>query len=130
MTEYQFDDRAHPDIPPEVVIAVYREVRPAFLVDDVPQFGSLAWTELPAGHPAREAATTRAALAWWSAEVFGNNITADAVNTIVAARLATVSKDIQGADPELWRRVARDRAARVPQQRDRSHYGAHVEGAQ
>lgn len=100
------EDEAHSDLDPDTLLRVYDAVRRDLLVDGCPEFGSAAWVRLPKGDPRRDAATTRAALAWWTARVYGRGLPADVVDRIVAARVNAASKDIAGAPdwPKLIRR--------------------------
>lgn len=81
--------------------ALFEAVAPALTSGPAPEFGSVAWLALPVGHPARQAALVRAAMAWWSGSgrVFGPGLAPDHA-------IAAASKAVQAADPQLWRDLA------------------------
>lgn len=101
MTAYPLDDRAHADLDPDTLRAVYRRVEGYLLVDS-PEFGSYAWAQLDRSDPAWAAAVIKAALAWWTARVFGDGGPAGARNE--------AAKAVHAADPQLWRDLAARRA--------------------
>jgi hypothetical protein len=106
------DDRVGPDLDPDTTAAVFRAVSDALSAGPLPQFGSPDWVALDEWDVRRYQATIRAALSWWSERVFGPDPAPDRA-------MAAASKAVHAADPELWRRLARDRAANVPVGRER-----------
>lgn len=106
------DDRVGPDLDPETRAAVFAALSEALTAGPLPQFGSHEWCQLDEWDVRRYHAALRAALAWWTAEVFGPDAGPDRLVNLA-------SKDVAGADPALWRRLASDRAAGIPVGRDR-----------
>lgn len=125
---YPLNTRVHRDLDVDTIARVYTFAQPALSAGQLPEFGSEAWAALPIDSPDKLYAIIRAAMAWWTGMAFGAEIAEDLIHRELNTRLAQASKAIQAADPDLWRRVARDRAAGVPQQRDRSRYPAPVGG--
>jgi hypothetical protein len=106
------ENRVHPDLDFDTLAAVHRFVSVALTAGSVPEFGSPEWVELATDDPARGYATTRAALAWWSARVLGPGLPADVVDRIIAEWLADAGTAVYAADPGLWQSLARRRVQR------------------
>lgn len=114
-----------PDLDSDTTAAVLRAVKGSLTAGPCPEFGSPEWAGLPVDDPRRAHACVRAALAWWSATVFGPGVPADVLDREFARRMAGASRDVhRAAGPGLWSRLARDRAFGVPVQRARSEYAA------
>jgi hypothetical protein len=109
------DDRVGPDLDTDTTDAVFRAVSDSLSAGPLPQFGSPDWVALDEWDVLRYHAVLRAALAWWTGQVFGPDPAPDRA-------MADASKAVQAADPAVWRRVARDRAIGVPQGSDRRTY--------
>jgi hypothetical protein len=110
------DDWVGPDLAPDTTNAVFRAVSDSLSAGPLPEFGSHDWLQLDKDDPRRFYATVRAALAWWSAQVFGPDPRPDRL-------VNQASKDVAaGADwPELIRQH-RDNQ-RVLQYRAQHPYG-------
>lgn len=106
------DDKVGPDLDPDTMFKIAALTNPALTAGDIPEAFSPAWFELSEWDEAREQALIRAALVWFTATVFGADKLPDRA-------LNQASKDVQAADPALWRRLASDRAAGIPVGRDR-----------
>jgi hypothetical protein len=102
------DHRVQRDAPVEILQMIYVATG-ADLVTPGPEFGSWDWLRLDPADPRRTAATTKAALAWWSGIVFGPGLPADVLDRLVAERLNAASKNIAAAAD--WRALVRGHAA-------------------
>lgn len=94
------DGSVHRDLDTDTQRAVLEAVTPALLAGELPAFGSYSWAQLADDAPAKHAATTRAALSWWSSLVFGPGVPADVVDRIIAERMNEASKSIAEVWPE------------------------------
>ena len=111
-----------PDLDSDTQAAVLHAVSRSLAAGALPEFGSPEWVSLPVDDPRRAHACVRAALAWWSATVFGPGIPADVLDREVGRRMAEASRAVHAAAPAVWSRLSRDRAFGVPVQRARSEY--------
>jgi hypothetical protein len=102
------DGRVQRDAPVEILRMIFVATE-ADLVTPGPEFASWDWLRLDPADPRRTAATTRAAMAWWSGIVFGPGLPADVLDRLVAERLNAASKDIAAAAD--WRALVRGHAA-------------------
>jgi hypothetical protein len=111
------DDRVARDLPVEVQEGVHRAVRESLIAGPLPEFGSFNWLQLDVDDPRRLHAIVRAALVWWSSQVFGSAIPEPVVVREISARMKSAAESVSAAYD--WRAHAnRPTQAQVQRRRD------------